>query len=1409
MMLGFGTAQADTTLWSNYAPKGVKFSQTASIDFTTQSIKAEIDLSTCSPSTRWENILSIGTGIAAWNGYYNVHLYYTASSKTLQLNWVNMNNSSIQRDIPLSSTDLTVELSSAGLSINGEVHPDYPGTVLSSLLSQTSVQIGSTQGETRSYATYKAVTITDGTETGGGETGGGETGGGETGGGDSGSGTETSTYVVPEYGKSYYIVPVDDPTKAITVTTRSVDESLKVQSLTNATGQQWTVVNSTFDSGYPYLFKSVLSGLAIDMANNNTLLSPLQWTDEVSYNNSQNENQEFYLVSQGNNTYKLRAKFTDGGSTTIYYLTTSSGETMTRTTSESTAAVFGFIPVDGSSEGGGESGGGDSGGGSTTETPNHGSFSVSWVADQTVYAKYKEEAHATFMPYASTAALKADVNYHKPWLTPENNTEYQSLNGTWKFKFNSGSNGTPGSHDYYSETLNDSGWDDIKVPLSWEMANYGKPVYTNVGYPFYPDYAPSANYGRSGLYTNVHNATGFYRRTMNIPADWSDKRIFLHFDGAYSAIVVWVNGNFVGYSQSSNTDAEFDLTGFVSTGDNQLSVCVYRWCDGSYLEGQDMWHLSGIHRDVYLVATPKTFVSDHVITFSASNTAATAGSMSVALTMDNRDGGSATKTVHVTLLDNDDNEIASGSATFSMSSATTTTKTVTLSGLSGLKAWSCEEPNLYTVLISQKDASGIEEMAFSTRYGFRNITQSGNTVLINGQRVYFKGVNTQDTDPLTGRAIRLETMLRDVELMKQANINTVRTSHYPRQPKMYAMFDAYGLYCMDEADVECHGLQSLSSNSTWRNAMNDRTVRMVKRDRNHPSVIFWSLGNECGAGSNFSTIYNNVKNLDDRLIHNEQNQSNSDLGSNMYPTVSAVSSNSSGYNGMPYFICEYEHAMGNSVGALQEYWDIIESSSGIIGACIWDFVDQSIYDPVKIAAGTLKDSNGFNYFVSGYDYNNENWSVGFQGNFLNNGIIMADRQWSAELAEVKNVYKNVTFSSLNGKTLTIKNKNNFANLNKYALQWFVLKDGRRVQSGIVSMPSIAAGGSGTVTVPYNITTESGSEYILHVQLCLKEDEMWAYKGYPVAEGEFTLQTWPSTLPTVSASGSVTVNTNTSKVSGTTATGKAWSIGISSGKITSWTVGGKSVIAAGPDFNSYRDIDNDRSISYSFTNSSSTSVKSSLKKSGNNATMTVSGSATNCNYTAAYTFYPDGTVDMTVTFSPKGNLRRMGMGMSFASGFEQVEYYGRGPWSNYSDRKTGSWLGRYSTTVDDFMEEFPHPQTFGDHQDMRELILTNSNGLKVTVSTPTTTEGGAKTVSEPQVAFSLGHFDETHWCDASDNMWSVKQHWQDLTKQSQVYAHFDYCQRGLGNRSCSGDDALSNYQCPTSGSYSYTLRFKPE
>ena len=319
-------------------------------------------------------------------------------------------------------------------------------------------------------------------------------------------------------------------------------------------------------------------------------------------------------------------------------------------------------------------------------------------------------------------------------------------------------------------------------------------------------------------------------------------------------------------------------------------------------------------------------------------------------------------------------------------------------------------------------------MAFSTKYGFRNITKSGNLIYINNKRVYFKGVNTQDTHPEYGRAIDMETMMKDLTMMKKANVNTVRTSHYPRQPKMYAMMDALGFYVMDEADVECHYNQNLSSNSSWITAMDDRTKRMVLRDRNHPSVIFWSLGNECGGGSNFSTTYNTCKNLDSRFVHYEGAGSGtnySDLGSNMYPTVSSVQGNRSGLNGKPYFICEYAHAMGQAVGNLKEYWDVIENSTGIIGACIWDWVDQSVYDPARLVNRQKKSENGFNYWVSGYDYNSTSGiNYGFQGNFLNNGIITPDRTWTGKLSEVKKVYQNVKFSdfSASAKSVNIANK---------------------------------------------------------------------------------------------------------------------------------------------------------------------------------------------------------------------------------------------------------------------------------------------------------------------------------------------------------------------------------------------------
>ncbi|MDY5470213.1 MAG: glycoside hydrolase family 2 TIM barrel-domain containing protein, partial [Prevotella sp.] len=1395
---------AETNLLSNYTPNGSSFSKETTIDFQKQTFKAVLDLGTCKSTTNYENVLSIGDdlqGTTGW-GYANViHLFYTKSSNTLQVNCFNGGKDPTYREDHTNiSGETTIEVNSNGLYLNDTKICDASN--ISNILSLTSILYGSTQGNTRSWATYKSVSLVTAGTTGGTTT------------------PTTTTFSAPVYGSTYYICPADYPTRCFTVTTSNDDEQITVTAKSDSnTGQQWITKQSKYSTSYPWHIVNVMSSKALDMAGNNTNVRPLQWTSENDYNGGQaNVNQEwkFDEVDATQHTYKIYA-YTQNKT---YYLTYdgTDGGKLGRTTNSNRATAFGFIKVEGST-------GGGSTGGSTT-SPN-GSFDVSWIKNQSKVSDHKEDAHATFIPYASVEQMKADAtHYAEPWQQPdETKAEYVNLNGTWKFKYVAGTSYGPGSSEFQAKDYNDSGWDDIHVPLSWEMANYGKPVYTNVGYPF-SNNPPNANSGMSQYGVTDHNATGFYRRTINIPATWKDKRVFIHFDGVYSAAVVWVNGKYVGYSQSSNTDAEFDITGFVTTGDNQLSVRVYRWCDGSYLEGQDMWHLSGIHRDVYLVATPKVFVSDHYITSSLNNEA-TSGSMSVKLTVDNRNTVSTTKTLQVSLLDADDNQIATGTQTYRGTS--TAEKTVTLSSLSNLRPWSAEDPYLYTVVVSQKDENGAEEMAFSTKYGFRNITKSGNLININGKRVYFKGVNTQDTHPEYGRAIDMETMMKDLTMMKKANVNTVRTSHYPRQPKMYAMMDALGFYVMDEADVECHYNQNLSKNSSWITAMDDRTKRMVLRDRNHPSVIFWSLGNECGGGSNFSTTYNTCKSLDSRFVHYEGAGSGtnySDLGSNMYPTVSSVRGNRSGLNGKPYFICEYAHAMGQAVGNLKEYWDQIEGSNGIIGACIWDWVDQSVYDPARLVKGQKKSANGFNYWVSGYDYNSTSGvNQGFQGNFLNNGIVTPDRTWTGKLSEVKKVYQYVKFSDFNtsAKSVNIANKYAFMPISSdnFEIGYRVMKDGYLVENGKVeSFNSIAAGSSATVTLPIRTSVEGSAEYLVNVELRVKKPTKanvadwtsWAEEGYSIADAQFSLSEqnisngtamgtdgtmgFPVLPSYTSADGQLSVNGNT--VSGTDNNGKAYSIVFnSSGKMTSWTYDGKSLINAGPDFNSYRKVDNDRGFSPTFSRSSNMN-SSGLKKSGNNATMSVNGSATNCSYTADYTFYPDGTVDMTVTFSPSGELARIGLGMQFASGFENVEFYARGPRSNYSDRKTGSYLGRFTTTVDDMVDEMIHPQTFGDHEDLRELILTNKTaGVQLGVKV-----GG-------RASFSLSHYDESRWCTSGDSMWNTNLHWYDLTRDPQVYAHFDYMQRGLGNNSCGGDGCLSQYQCPSSGSYTYTLRFKPQ
>lgn len=1115
--------------------------------------------------------------------------------------------------------------------------------------------------------------------------------------------------------------------------------------------QTWRVSNGKTG----FILTSNSCNMSMDMFLNGDR-TPLVYTTEVN-----NENQNVILEDAGDSYFYLTGVYKG----TKFYIKVSGDKLIASTDKDGDNSKFFFTVAKGPA--------GD------------------YWENQQIYEENKEAARATFIPYSSTDAMKADVNYGKPWLTPEK-ADYLSLNGTWKFNLVPKPSERPGEDDFWGNDADVSAWDNIEVPSCWEMKGYDLPLYVNVEYAFLnnPPYIKNKVPGVGD------NPVGSYRRTFTLPQGWDKKNVFLHFDGLYSAAFVWVNGEYVGYTQGGNNDHEFDLSAHVRTGENNICVQVFRWSDASYLEGQDMFHMSGMHRDVYLYATPKVFVSDHYIT-SNLNSTFNGGSMNVALEIDNRGGEAASKVVEVELVSPDGNVVSTKSEAVEFASGVKSMKkNIAFDALSSLLAWTAETPNLYTVVVRQKDAAGNEEMVFSTKYGFRTIEIKNGVVLINGQRVYFKGVNTQDTHPLYGRTMDVATMFRDIELMKQGNVNLVRTSHYPRAAKMYAMFDYYGLYVMDEADVECHKSwsdkkdNSISNDPSWQAQYVDRTVRMVIRDRNHPSVVFWSLGNESGTGVNFDATYSATKVLDSRPVHyegysNVNSAKNTDMDSKMYPNLAYTRNHcNSSIGGEPFFLCEYAHAMGNAVGNLQDYWDIIEGSNYGIGGCIWDWVDQSIYDPQAIKKGELE-KNGFPVYTTGYDYPGPH-----QGNFCNNGIITADRAWTAKLTEVKKVYQNVKFTYSNG-VLQIKNKYNFINLDNFALRYSLLSNGNIVEEKTVAAPSVAPGSTATVDIDFITEFESGKEYALNVELLTKSSKEWCETGYPVATEQFVLQERQA-LGNVALDGeALTVNkSNGCKVSNSNIT---FAVN-SNGFVTEWVANGVKVLEQGnyPIYSNVRWIENESPYGeHKFgdyvASINSASVSSALSGDGKTCNVTVNVQHNKCPYVVTYTVYASGVVDMKIDYSPNASgLRRIGLDMLFPAGYENVEYYAKGPWENYIDRQTGSFLGRYTTTVDDMFEMYPHPQSHGNRMALRDLTMWNpKNGNTIKIET------------EGQVSFSLSHYDQRQYLTPELHPWN-------LQKDDVVYATFDYMQRGLGNGSC-GPGTESQYHCPYYQTVSHKMR----
>ncbi len=1025
--------------------------------------------------------------------------------------------------------------------------------------------------------------------------------------------------------------------------------------------------------------------------------------------------------------------------------------------------------------------------------------------DETVFAENKERGVATYMPYNNESEMLADARYYEtPWTTPVNK-RFQSLNGMWKFNLVSEPSQRP--LDFFEENFDASTWDEIPVPSNWEMHGYDKPIYNNVEYP-HSNTPPFINarpdFNDGGKNYGI-NPVGSYIHTFEVPEDWDGRRTFIHFGGIYSAAFVWLNGEYVGYTQGSNNVAEFDITKYLKKDSNRLAVQVFRWCDGSYLECQDMFRMSGIFRDVYLYNVPKTSVRDHYITSNLSDDFQSA-ELNVNFELDNRDYEISKKTIKAAIYDTNGKLVASDSVTLN-----TAARIAALIGdiklnVDNVTLWSAEKPNLYTVRITQFDENGKQEMAFATKYGFRKIEIKNSLVYINGERVFFKGVNRHDTHPVYGRAVTTASMLRDVLLMKQNNINTIRTSHYPNAARMYAMFDYFGLYCCDEADLEDHANQSISDRESWIPSFVDRINRMVLRDRNHASVVMWSLGNEAGNGNNFGLCYDEAKRLDSRPVHYEGTRSNGEYGggrfsdfySKMYPGQAWMNANTNDLD-KPMFICEYAHAMGNAIGNLKEYWQKIEASNSCIGGCIWDWVDQAIFDPKEMKEGIYN-------IHTGYDYPGPH-----QGNFCSNGIVSPLRQEGGKLKEVKAAHQfvDITMPKVTEEfgivTIELKNKYNFTNLNEFDIVYDIVKNGTIVYTGRTQAPSAGSGESAKAWLSIkraniNRAAKNGDELLITVRLQHRDKQTYAPAGHEAAMQQFTLVE-RAPLATLKSNGNALAATSSLHETIIGNEKVSLKFDAETAQLTALALNGKEIIANGNGFiySNHRWIENDRQgydYQYERDNKEKQFAQTQdgleargeikvVEENGNTVVKTVRKGSI-CDTEINYTIYPQGIVDVEATFIPKSkNLRRAGLICGIDSTLNNVSYYAYGPWENTVDRKDGVTIGRYNTTVDAMADNYVKPQSSGSREGLREVIFTNELGEGVRIET------------EGNVSFSALPYTDEDLMRAG--------HYWEMTKRPYTVLHFDAWMRGVGNASCGADvDTLPEY-CVPNEKMSYKLR----
>jgi len=1020
-----------------------------------------------------------------------------------------------------------------------------------------------------------------------------------------------------------------------------------------------------------------------------------------------------------------------------------------------------------------------------------------------MFSLNRESPHTTFVSFNDEeSALTADKN---------DSPNYMLLDGIWKFHYANSPDERP--FWFFKDDYDTREWDDIEVPSNWQMKGYDVPIYVNAGYP-YKKNPPFIEHG--------WNPVGSYKRNFKIPREWKNKEVFLNFGAVSSAYYVWVNEQPVGYFQDSKTPGEFNITRYLKRGNNSLAVEVYRWCDGSYIEDQDFWRLSGIQRSVFLHVRPKTCISDFFFRGDLEKNYRD-GLLKLDISLKGTESHEKDFTVEASLIDN-------GQKVFSE------TKNITLEegtamvniekSLPEIRRWSAETPELYSLVICLRDGKGNILECVTSKVGFRKVEIIDSQLLVNGVAVYLKGTNLHEHDDVNGHVVDEATIMKDIRVMKSNNINAVRTSHYPQQELWYEMCDKYGLYLIDEANIESHGMGynkdiTLADKPEWAAAHLDRMKNMVERDKNHPSVIIWSLGNEAGDGHNFLNNYKWTKNRDDtRPVQYERAEKNTntterhtDIFCPMYERIEQIEQYSKDEkNDRPLILCEYAHAMGNSTGNLQDYWDVIEKYPKLQGAFVWDWVDQ----------GLLKtDENGEKYWAYGGDFGEE--GIRSDGNFCINGLVWPDRTVKPGLNEVKKVYQYIGFEpvDLAKGLIGITNKYDFTNLSEFNFDWEIVSDGKILQSGKLSIPNFKPKAKTHVLLPFEeIIPVPGAEYFLNLRASRSEE----WNGVPpnniYAAEQFRLPiAEKSSIPSKDKLTILQTDTegNKLKVSGVD---MQIIFNLESGRLESYNYKGRELFRKGPEPDFWRPpTDND------YGNGMDRRL-GVWKKAGERAVITkaditkpdlgkvliifrydIPGNENEkiAGYSSVYTIFGSGDIIISNSFNKVSDkipeIPRMGMQMQLPEEFTNLKWYGRGPHENYADRKTSAFIGLYESTVADQYVPYIRPQENGYKTDTRWLTLTDDNGTGILVT------------GEPQFSFAaLNFIHDDFESPGRLSMYrrdakSANTHTDDVKPRDFVNLNIDLMQMGVGGDDSWGARIHPQYRL-LENSYKYSFRIRP-